>query len=292
MSAVRTDEEIVAALTPYVDGPCLVAIDAPLIVTNPTGSRPAEQALSKDFRRYDAGAHPSNTGKPEFADGTRGARLCAALGLDMNPRSGRERRAIEVYPHPATVVLFGLDRILRYKQKRGRDVDLLRSELLTLMTHVETLVTTDDAWAQLRASAESATRKSELRVVEDQVDAVVCAYVALFAERWPERTAHVRRRRDRLHRHPGAARGSLEQDVVPAAIQEYAAREPELVAGGAAVRRAGDQHPRRGRHQLPERHRPHQGRGVVRRQGRPDASTAARRSPTRCARSPTRSASG
>jgi hypothetical protein len=25
--------------------------------------------------------------------------------------------------------------------------------------------------------------------VEDQVDAVVCAYVALFAERWPERTA-------------------------------------------------------------------------------------------------------
>ena len=229
VSAVRTDEEIVAALTPYVDGPCLVAIDAPLIVTNPTGSRPAEQALSKDFRRYDAGAHPSNTGKPEFKDGTRGARLCAALGLDMNPRSGRERRAIEVYPHPATVVLFGLDRILRYKQKRGRDVDLLRSELLTLMTHVETLVTTDDAWAQLRASAESATRKSELRVVEDQVDAVICAYVALFAERWPERTATYGDVETGYIVTPALPDGSLEEDVVPAAIQEYAAREPELV---------------------------------------------------------------
>ena len=34
--------------------------------------------------------------------------------------------------------------------------------------------------AELRAAVETATRKSELRVVEDQVDAVVCAYVALF----------------------------------------------------------------------------------------------------------------
>ena len=270
VSAVRTDEEIVAALTPYVDGPCLVAIDAPLIVTNPTGSRPAEQALSKDFRRYDAGAHPSNTGKPEFMDGTRGARLCAALGLDMNPRSGRERRAIEVYPHPATVVLFGLDRILRYKQKRGRDVDLLRSELLTLMTHVETLVTTDDAWAQLRASAESATRKSELRVVEDQVDAVICAYVALFAERWPERTATYGDVETGYIVTPALPDGSLEEDVVPAADPGVRRPRARARARRAAVRRAGDQHPGRGRHQLPERHRAHQGRRVVRRQGRPD----------------------
>jgi len=114
VSAVRTDEEIAAALAPYVDGPCLVGIDAPLIVTNATGSRAAEQALSKDFRRYEAGAHPSNTGKPEFRDGTRGARLCATLGLDMDPASRADRRAIEVYPHPATVVLFGLERTLKY----------------------------------------------------------------------------------------------------------------------------------------------------------------------------------
>ena len=108
VSAVRTDEEIRTALTPYVEGPCLVGIDAPLIVVNPTGSRPAEQELTRDFRRFEAGAHPSNTGKPEFANGTRGARVCKMFGLDMDPRSGRKRRAIEVYPHPATVVLFGL----------------------------------------------------------------------------------------------------------------------------------------------------------------------------------------
>jgi predicted RNase H-like nuclease/ppGpp synthetase/RelA/SpoT-type nucleotidyltranferase len=188
VSTVRSDEEIRAALTPYVEGPCLVAIDAPLIVTNPTGSRPAEQALSKDFRRFEAGAHPSNTGKPEFANGTRGARICKMFGLDMDPRSGRKRRAIEVYPHPATVVLFGLGKTLKYKDKRGRDLDGLRSELLLLMDHVERLVTTERTWRELRTRVETATRKVDLRHVEDQVDAVVCAYVALFAERWPERT--------------------------------------------------------------------------------------------------------
>ena len=71
VETVRTDEEIVAALAPY-DGPVLVAFDAPLVVTNPTGNRPAEAALNRDFARFDAGAHPSNTGKPEFSDGTAG----------------------------------------------------------------------------------------------------------------------------------------------------------------------------------------------------------------------------
>ena len=56
------------------------------------------------------------------------------------------------------------------------------------MDHVERLVTTDRTWRELRARVETATRKVDLRQVEDQVDAVVCAYVALFAERWPERT--------------------------------------------------------------------------------------------------------
>ena len=70
VSAVRTDDEIVAALAPYAEGRVVAGIDAPLVVTNPTGSRPAEQALSADFRKFHAGTHPSNTGKPEFADGT------------------------------------------------------------------------------------------------------------------------------------------------------------------------------------------------------------------------------
>ena len=93
IGAVRTDEEIVAALGEYVAGPCVVAIDAPLVVTNPTGNRPCEAALNRDFARFDAGAHPSNTSKPEFSEEPRGARLAERFGYDA-PR-GRWRAAAE-----------------------------------------------------------------------------------------------------------------------------------------------------------------------------------------------------
>ncbi len=231
LSAVRTDDEIADALAPFVIGPCLAGIDAPLVVVNAAGSRPAERELSKDFRKYEAGAHPSNTGKPEFANGTRGARICQLLGLDLDPDSRAERRALEVFPHPATIVLFGLERTLKYKQKQGRDLELLRRELLTLMDHVERLVETGgsatDAWAALRTSVVDATRKSDLRVAEDQVDAVVCAYVALFADRWPERVT----------RYGDLATGyivtpSLVTDVAAAAVRSFAADHAKLEEAG------------------------------------------------------------
>ena len=203
VSTAGTDDAIVTALSPYVEDDCLVAIDAPLIVANATGNRPAEAALNKDFARFDAGAHPSNTGKPEFREQPRGARIAARLGLDMDPRSRRARRAIEIYPHPATVALFRLGRTLKYKNKAGRGLEQLRSELLVLLGLLEGLATADPPlfvsghpadpqavwiWQALRSAVETAGRKSELRVVEDQVDAVICAYVALFATRRPERT--------------------------------------------------------------------------------------------------------
>ncbi|MEE3064792.1 MAG: DUF429 domain-containing protein [Actinomycetota bacterium] len=193
--AVRDDDEILVALRPYVQGDCVIGFDAPLVVNNRTGQRPAETALNRDFRRFEAGAHPANTGKPEFANGPRGARLAAALSLDMNPHSTTVRRAIEVYPHAATVALFRLERTLKYKAKPGRTVERLKSELLLLMDGVERLADTDvpmrvadhPGWVALRNQVTSAQRKSELRRAEDPVDAVVCAYVALYAQRCPDR---------------------------------------------------------------------------------------------------------
>ena len=227
LSSVRTDEEIQAALAPYVEGPCVVGVDAPLIVTNPTGSRVAEQELNRDFRAFEAGAHPSNTGRPEFANGTRGARICKALGLDMDPRSGRDRRAIEVYPHPATVVLFGLPRTLKYKDKRGRTLESMRAALLELMDHVERFVPAVPDWQALRADVEGATRKSQLGLAEDQVDAVVCAYVALVAARWPDRVTTYG---DLAHGYIVTPTLHDAHAVIREAVEEYALRHPGLVA--------------------------------------------------------------
>ncbi len=249
VSAVRTDDEIAQALGPYVTGDCLVAIDAPLIVTNASGNRPAEAALNADFARFDAGAHPSNTGKPEFRDRPRGARVSSRLGLDLNPRSRRPRRAIEVYPHPATVSLFRLGRTLKYKHKPGRDLESLRGQLQVLMGLLEGLGSTEptlhvggDApaaqdWTSLCRTVATATRKSELGAVEDQVDAVLSAYIGLFAERRPDATTTYGDGETGYIVTP-----TLPAELAPTPRQRRTPPEPANVAR-SAVREYSEQHP-------------------------------------------------
>ena len=49
LGAATDDTSIRAAVAPYVQGDCLVAFDAPLVVNNPTGQRPSEAALNRDY---------------------------------------------------------------------------------------------------------------------------------------------------------------------------------------------------------------------------------------------------
>jgi predicted RNase H-like nuclease len=190
VGAAQDDASIEAAVAPYVKDECLVAIDAPLIVNNPTGFRECETALNRDFQRFEAGARPAYADKPEFKD-PRATRIATSLGLDMDPTSGAGRRAIEVYPHPATIVLFELDKTLKYK--RGAFEDRQR-ELLRLMTLIEGLdqatprlrVNHNVAWVELRRRVAAATRPVQLDRDEDPVDAVLCAYVALYWYHRPE----------------------------------------------------------------------------------------------------------
>lgn len=196
ISRAATDDAIAEALGDYLASDCMVGIDAPLIVTNATGSRPCEAALSHDFARFDAGTHPSNTTKPEFNPIPRGARLAARFDLDIDPASSAARRAIEVYPHPALVALFRLGRTLKYKQRSNRTFPLLKAEMLRLIGLLESLedaalplhLTQSPEWRALTAGVVAAGRKAELRRAEDQIDAVVCAYVALVAAKQPELT--------------------------------------------------------------------------------------------------------
>ena len=196
LSRGTADQQIAEALGDYVAGDCLVGIDAPLVVNNPTGNRPCEAALNHDFARFDAGTHPTNTGKPEFSAGPRGARLAKRLGLAIDPVRPASRRAIEVYPHAALVALFNLGRTLKYKQRTNRPFPLLHAEMLRLISLIEGLqharlplqVVGSAAWDAVVGGVAGATRKGELRRAEDQLDAVVCAYVAMLAAKRPELT--------------------------------------------------------------------------------------------------------
>lgn len=243
VGSATDDESITASLAPFVGGDCIVAIDAPLIVPNATGHRPAEKALNRDFQRYDAGARPVFNEKPEFKH-PRGARLAEALELDLDAGSGRI--AIEVYPHAASVVLFGLEKTLKYK--RGAFEDRQR-ELLKLMTHIEELddasprlrVNRSASWVELRRRVEAATRPVQLDRDEDPVDAVLCAYVALY---WYSRPEDVTIYGDFAHGaivtpsppHQPATKSPAPTKRPPAPVQtpsdavaEYETRRPALV---------------------------------------------------------------
>lgn len=194
---VRTDDEIAAFVAAHASGaPVVAAVDAPLIVPNETGRRPCEAELARRFGRFHAAAHPSNRSRPWMQPEPRGARLAQRFGWSVDPGvrpSSGAGVAIEVYPHPAMVVLFGLDRVIPYKQKPGRDLDALRAAHIALADHMEAAfgdrlgLASSPRWAELRAGVATATRKVELGRVEDEVDAIVCAYLAWLWANEPER---------------------------------------------------------------------------------------------------------
>lgn len=185
--SVRSDDEIAEVVACHAPGDVVVAIDAPLVVPNDTGRRPCEAMVAARFARHHAGAYPANRSNPAFNPQPRGARIAERLGWSIDPRDrpapGRSV-AVEVYPHPAMVVLFGLESVIRYKAKPGRDLESLRAAYAVLLGHLERvcgpLLRLGDSprWGQLRSTVSTAGRKSELKRIEDELDAILCAYLA------------------------------------------------------------------------------------------------------------------
>ena len=186
-TSVRTDDEIMEFLDRHATRTLVAAVDAPLVVPNETGRRPCEALVGQLFARFGAGAYPANRTNPCFVPQPRGARLAAGLGWDMDPFTrpdvGRQV-CIEVYPHPAMVSLFPLDYVIPYKRKSGRDLPALKDAYGQLLDYLEgtcgaVLGLADSArWSALRSTADDAARKSELGVIEDEIDAIFCAYLA------------------------------------------------------------------------------------------------------------------
>lgn len=187
-ASVRTDDEIATFLGEAAGARGLVvAIDAPLIVPNETGQRPCERAIGQDFGRYHAGAYPANRSRPAFNPEPRGARLARRFGWDLNPATRPADDvsvAIEVYPHPAMVCLFTLDRVLPYKGKRRRTVASRQDAFAALFDHLESVcgpllrLDVSARWGTLQENTLTATRPFQLDLAEDEIDAILCAYLA------------------------------------------------------------------------------------------------------------------
>ena len=157
-------------------GNAVVAVDAPLVIRNPISIRPAEHELNADYRRFHSGCHAANLGRPFAEKVISFSRRLEALGFghgaSITPRQ-EGRFQIEVHPHAATVNLFGLDRIVKYKrgtrEQRGRELRRLRS---LAMAHLPALS------PSLSARFPSIPKTGNLKPTEDKIDAILCAYIA------------------------------------------------------------------------------------------------------------------
>jgi predicted RNase H-like nuclease len=186
------DEQVVAFVQEAAgDGPALVAIDAPLIVPNEAGARPVDREISHLFGRYGAGCYPAN--RHLSGGGIRGEKIVADLaqhGFVHDPyiqRFSTTRRVFEVYPHPATITLFHLDRTLKYKARPHRSLDSRRSELARLREFLQGLGSREPAMpcpARIMDRAVDSLAGSAFKRYEDLLDSALCAYIASYAWYW------------------------------------------------------------------------------------------------------------
>lgn len=164
------------------DGDSVVAIDAPTVIANDLGIRPCERGLNADFRRFHAGCHPANLSRP-FAPYVLGfSKAIGDLGFQHAaemPAKACGRYQLEVHPHSATVSLFGLERIVKYKKGRRAEKAAELGRLRELC--LETFPRLDPP---LPLELPAIPNVGPTKPVEDQIDAVICAYIAAHYWYW------------------------------------------------------------------------------------------------------------
>lgn len=163
----------------------VIAVDAPTLIPNATGMRLCDRLTHKYFGRYHAGCYPANLGSP-FAERT------LELGLSLEARGFAHapaiapqqpgRHQIEVFPHPAMIHLFKLEQILKYKKgklaERRAELARLRHYILTILPHLEPALSLPEGLPPIP------TRGTDLKALEDQLDSLICAYVAAHWWHW------------------------------------------------------------------------------------------------------------
>jgi predicted RNase H-like nuclease len=166
--------------------PALVAVDAPTLIPNQTGMRVPDKLTHKHFHKYHAGCYPANLGLP-FAKRT------IDFGLSLEKRNFQHadtieprrlgRFQIEVFPHPATVNLFNLDRILKYKKGKLADKKV---GLIKLQDYICSVLPKLEPSLQLETKfdIDVSTTGVQLKAIEDKLDSLMCAYIGAYWWYW------------------------------------------------------------------------------------------------------------
>ena len=169
--------------------PAMIAVDAPTLIPNATGMRLPDKLTHKHFGRYHAGCYPANLNLP-FAQRT------VSFGLELEARGFAHapviepqqlgRYQIEVFPHPAIVHLFSLERILKYKKgklaERLSELMKLRQYIVDILPNLEPSLNL--ATADMAMLTEIPSSTAALKAFEDKLDSLICAYVGAHWWYW------------------------------------------------------------------------------------------------------------
>ena len=193
LTTVLETDKILTLIDTWVslDAPGLVAVDAPTIINNQTGMRLPDKLTHQHFGRYHAGCYPANLNLA-FSDRTVGfsqsltARNFTHAPIIIPKKPGRYQ--IEVFPHPATINLFGLDKILKYKKgkisDRTLELNKLRTYIIQVLPQLEPALDLSSL-EKIPAIPQKVTGK-QLKTIEDKLDSLICAYVAAYWWYWGE----------------------------------------------------------------------------------------------------------
>ncbi|MBD2541799.1 DUF429 domain-containing protein [Coleofasciculus sp. FACHB-SPT36] len=200
LDRLETIEEILNWIDTWAPAaePAMIAVDAPTLIPNTTGTRLPDKLTHKYFGRYHAGCYPANRGLP-FAQRTVG------FGLSLESRGFAHaptiepqqpgRYQIEVFPHPAIVNLFSLERILKYKKGKlaERQIELikLRQYIVNSLPNLTPKLDVSSASSSLRPLRlggsfllEIPSTLATFKALEDKLDSLICAYVGAHWWYW------------------------------------------------------------------------------------------------------------
>lgn len=189
-SILRSSQGVLDFVLAHTEENTVLAIDAPLIITNATGQRTCETLVGKRYGSREASCHTSNLARFSNALSLQLTSAFLTQGFVHVDRERNERRGrllSEVYPHAAMVALFNLPKIIKYKKglvatKRQGLVEL-QNLLGTLVTKEPALVLTEPLRSLIGKDVNLIAGRS-LKEYEDCLDALFCAYLAYYFWYW------------------------------------------------------------------------------------------------------------
>lgn len=227
----RGVDDVVQWVERHLDDRTLVAVDASLVVTNPTGIREPERQVAQRYGRWKVAANPTNLASAASA----GARLLDALtdrGVvylgDTAAMRGRSGPGMfECYPYTTLVGVAELGHDVERPRYKRLDTRIAPAEArarraVAFDALVRTLSTAPlDPPLRLashpttRALAEpSGLHGPTHKHREDLLDGVLCAWTAAFWDRWGDERVQI------LGRDPS----------LPADLPDHLGRRPAIVA--------------------------------------------------------------